>query len=252
MTARPLAGAVAVVTGGGSGIGRATCLRLAADGAAVLVLDRDADAARAVSSEAAAAGGEAEPLVADVTDRDRLLAVLSDAEARRGRVDVLVNNAGVSGQRRALEDIPPDVLEGMLAVNVKAAVWAAQALVPGMKRRRAGAIVNMSSVFALKGSAFASHYAAAKGALLGLTRAWALELAPWGVRANAVAPGLVSTPLTRANNPPEWFDSFARGVPMGRLGTPEDIAAAVAWLAGPDAAFMTGQVLSPNGGDAIF
>ena len=242
---------VALVTGGGSGLGAAIARRLAAGGATVLVLDRDAAAAAGVVAEIASAGGRAAPLVVDVADPVAMAAGIAAAEAEFGGIGVLVNNAGISAERRALEAITPEQLGRMLDVHVKGAVYAAQAVLPGMKRRQGGAIVNMASVFALKGSAFGSHYTAAKGALLGLTRAWAVELAPWRIRVNAVAPSLVSTPLTRANNAPEWFDALARTVPLGRLATPEEIASAVAFLCGPEAGFVTGQVLSPNGGDTI-
>jgi 3-oxoacyl-[acyl-carrier protein] reductase len=247
----PLHGRVAVITGAGAGMGRAHAEILAERGAHVIVLDvREAKVAEVVAG-IKNAGAMAEDLACDVSDVPRLQAELRAAERRCGRIDILVNNAGISGRATPVEQIDEDYFDRMFRVHVKAAFFAGQALIPGMKSRRYGKIVNVASVFAMKGSPSASHYTAAKGAMLGLTKAWALELAPFGICVNAVAPSLLKTEMTIASVGEDFIDSRVASVPMGRLALPRDIAQTVAFLASPESDFMTGQTLSPNGGDTI-
>lgn len=240
-----LTGQVALVTGGASGIGAAIAAELAARGATVAVTDIDDG-----KLEAAKAKG----LIAlrvdnrSVPDIQQAVAALI-AQARR--IDILVNNAGISGYSLSLEAIDEAGFAAMFDTHVKGAFFFAQAVVPGMKARGRGRIVNMSSNFAMTGFPSMSHYVGAKGALLGLTKAWAREFAPHGITVNAVAPGLVATPMTQASLGAQELELRSHSVPLGRLAEPREIAYAVAWLAGPEAAMMTGQLISPNGGVSI-
>jgi len=243
----PLAGRAAVVTGGGAGMGRAHCEVLAERGARVFVQDIRADKVEETVAAIRAAGGRAEPMVGDLRDLTQLRAGLAAA----GPIDILVNNAGISGRRAALEAVDEATFDLMIATTLRPSFFAIQAVVPGMKQRRYGKIINIASNSAMKGMPFAAHYVAAKGAMLGLTKALALELAPFGICVNAVAPSLIKTEMTIASNGAAWIDAQAATVPMGRLGTPRDVALTVAFLASPDSDFTTGQTFSPNGGDTI-
>lgn len=247
-----LAGRVALVTGAASGMGRAHVELMAARGAHVIVCDLAGDAAETVAAGIRAAGGKADALAADVARPSEFAAVAADAERHAGRIDILVNNAGISGMQMRFESIDEATFDRMIAVHVKGSFFATQAVVPGMKARRYGKIINISSNFAMKGSVTASHYTAAKSALLGLTKAWALEFAPWNICVNAVAPGLVKTPLTRRSiGADENFERHAAGLPFKRLAEPREVATAVAFLASSDSDFITGQTLSPAGGDPV-
>jgi 3-oxoacyl-[acyl-carrier protein] reductase len=251
---QPLAGRTALVTGAGAGMGRAHCEALAARGAHVVALDLRAEKAGETVAAIEAAGHAGEPLAADVSDLDGLRPRLAAVVTARGAVDILVNNAGISGLQTPFEEIDEDFYDRMMAVHVKGAFFATQMLVPAMKARKYGKIVNVSSVFAMKGSPNAPHYTAAKGALLGLTKALAVELAPWNICVNAIAPPLIRTEMTLESlgaDSPEW-NKRAAAVPLGgRLAEPAEMARTVAFLAGPDSDFITGQTLSPNGGEAI-
>ena len=263
-----LDGRVAVVTGGGAGIGEAICLRLAADGARVVALDVDGSAAELT---AALCGGRA--VTADVADS----AAVDDAAAKvladLGRLDIWVNNAGVpstEGYRRAIdarteqrlrEAEAGDVVtrldalvsvddaewRRMIDIHLAGSFYGMRAAARAMSERRSGAIVNISSICGIAGCEAHPHYSAAKAGIIGLTRAAAKELAGIGVRANAVAPGYVDSSIA-----PSGSDDVARAirasVPAGRLGLPAEIAATVAFLASDDAAYVVGQVISPNGG----
>jgi len=250
----PLAGRTALVTGAGAGMGRAYSQALAARGAHVVVLDLRAEKAGETVAAIEAAGHAAEPLAVDVSDIKALHGQLQPVVEARGVVDILINNAGISGLQAPFETIDEDFYDRMMAVHVKGAFFVTQALVPAMKARKYGKIVNVSSVFAMKGSPNAPHYTAAKGALLGLTKALAVELAPWNICVNAIAPPLIRTEMTVQSLGPEseeWAKRAA-AVPLGgRLAEPEDMARTVAYLASPESDFMTGQTLSPNGGEAI-
>jgi len=249
-----LTGRTALVTGAGAGMGRAYSEALAARGAHVVVLDLRADKADETVAAIEAAGHAAEPLAADVSDIKALHPQIQAVVEARGAVDILVNNAGISGLRAPFEDVDEDFYDRMMAVHVKGAFFVTQALVPAMKAQTYGKIVNVSSIFAMKGSPNAPHYTAAKGALLGLTKALAVELAPWNICVNAIAPPLIRTEMTEETlgaDSPEW-DKRGAAVPLGgRLAEPAEMAKTVAFLAGPDSDFMTGQTLSPNGGEVI-
>ena len=249
---KPLEGRTALVTGAGSGMGRAHAEVLAERGAHVVVQDVVAERTESVADAIRAAGGSAEPLPGDASD----IGVMQDAVARlaaaRGAVDILVNNAGISGRQLPFEEIDEAGYDAMLGVHVKSAFFLSQAVVPGMKAQRWGRIINVSSMFAMIGSPNAAHYTAAKGAMLGLTKALARELGPWNITVNALAPGLVRTEMTRMSlDDDAEFERRAAMVPMRRLAEPRDLAYAVAFLASDEAALMTGQTISPNGGNAI-
>jgi NAD(P)-dependent dehydrogenase (short-subunit alcohol dehydrogenase family) len=243
-----LTGRTAVVTGGASGIGRAIALRLAGDGAAVAVVDLDEVGAAAVVREIAGAGGTAVAVVADVADGASVCAATGAVHDALGPVHVLVNNAGIC-TFVPFADMREADWDRMMAVTLKGAYYCAKSFVPDMCAAHWGRIVNVSSLAGVKGAPRLAHYAAAKAGLLGFTKALATELGPEGVTVNAIAPGLVDTPLLVKSAMPEAIRaSTMRDLPVRRLGVPDDIAAACAYLASPDAGFVTGQVLGPNGG----
>ncbi|MEC7487957.1 MAG: glucose 1-dehydrogenase [Pseudomonadota bacterium] len=243
-----LAGRVALVTGAGNGMGRNHALVLASRGAAVIVLDRYMDAALETTSQIE---GKCLAVESDVTDVAALQETICHAETDFGPVDILVNNAGIASQGLLIEDIDEATFDAMVAVNMKGSFFATQAVVPGMKERRYGKIINISSNFAMGGSAFGSHYAACKSALSGFVKSWARELAPWNIAVNAVAPGIIETDMTLSSIGKGKIDELADQIPMGRIGKPDDISWAVAWLASDETNFLTGQVISPNGGATI-
>lgn len=242
-----LDGRVAIVTGGGTGIGRAAALALAAAGAHVLVTGRR----RAPLAAVAAAHPRIELLVADARKEDAARQTVATAVDRWGRLDVLVNNAGVFVML-PLEQADAERVAGLLASNVVAPTLLARAALPHLERA-GGAIVNVSSSTAQRPTAGAAHYAASKAALDHLTRSWALELAPRGVRVNGVAPGPTeSEALAAAGLPPDTIEQIKRGeaarIPLGRRGTPEDISRWLLTLADPGSAWVTGQVITVDGG----
>ena len=242
----------ALVTGAGSGMGRAHAELLAERGAHVVVQDVVPERTETVAGAIRAAGGSAEPLPGDAADIPAMQAAVERLSAARGAVDILVNNAGISGRQLPFEDIDEAGYDAMLGVHVKSAFFLCQAVVPGMKAQRWGRIINVSSMFAMIGSPNAAHYTTAKGAMLGLTKALARELGPWNITVNALAPGLVKTEMTRMSlDDDAEFERRAAAVPMRRLAEPRDLAYAVAFLASDEAALMTGQTISPNGGNAI-
>lgn len=241
---RPLSGRVALVTGAGSGIGRATAIRLAVDGAAVGCLDRNADRASDVAREIEGSGGHALALTADVTDAAAVV------EAARtlgtlGPVAILVNNAGVPGEGRFV-DVSFEAWRRVLDVHVDGAFHATQAVLPQMLEASWGRVVNIASEAVWLGNT-SVQYATAKAALVGFTRALARQVAGSGVLVNAVAPGPVETPMLFANSPAE-IEAERQSVLIGRFLQPDEIARTVAFLAGPGGDAYVGQVLSPNGG----
>jgi 3-oxoacyl-[acyl-carrier protein] reductase len=245
---KSLDGRVALVTGAGAGMGRNHAAVLAKRGAKLIVLDRFEDAAKETVEEI---DGQGLAVAADVTDISGLQQAICEAAAKTGPVDILVNNAGIGGQGLSIEDIDESTFDAMVAVNMKGSFFTTQAVVPDMKERRYGKIINISSNFAMGGAPFASHYAACKSALSGFVKSWARELAPWNIAVNAVAPGIIETDMTLNSIGKAGVDGLAEQIPMGRIGTLDDISWAVAWLASEETDFLTGQVLSPNGGATI-
>ena len=249
-----LAGKTAVVTGAGSGIGRAAAVLFAREGAAVAVVDLNAEAAKDTAGEIAASGGTALPIVANVADRLQVTSAFEQIRNEYRHVDVLYNNAGVNSAGSVI-DATEDDWDRSFAVNAKGTFLCSQAAAPGMVAAGGGSIINQGSVAALAGIANFASYCAAKGAVVALTRSMSVDLAPRGVRVNVICPGTVYTPLMepmlRARGGGDMAAGLALTVakyPIGRLGTPEDIAAVALFLASDDSSFMTGSVVPADGG----
>ena len=241
----PLADRVAIVTGASRGIGRAAARRLAAAGAAVVVAARG-DHADAVAEEIRGAGGRSVAVSADVTDPRRVEAMVRTALDEYGRVDVLVNNAGIVRDQLALKMSAAD-WDAVVATNLTAAFSCARAVLRPMIRQRGGRIINVGSVVGRMGNPGQANYAASKAGLEGFSRALAREVASRGIAVNVVAPGMIDTDMTAKLSEPAQAAMLAQ-IPMGRLGTTEDIAGAIAFLASDEAAYVTGHVLAVNGG----
>lgn len=241
---RELEGQVAVVTGGSRGIGLAIAESLAAAGARVAVLARNGDRAR----EAAASlpGDGHAGYSCDVADGEAVKATVDEITGGLGVIDILVNNAGVTRDNILLR-MSDEEWDQVMAVNLKGAFHMTRAVYRGMMKRRSGSIVNVSSVVGLMGNAGQANYSASKAGLLGFTRSVARELASRGVRCNAIAPGYIRTDMT-AELSEEHTRALQEGIPMQRLGEPEDISGVVRFLAGPSARYITGQVLAVDGG----
>ena len=240
-----LTGRVAIVTGASRGIGRAVALRLAAAGARVVAGAR-ADHAQPVAREIEAAGGAAVAVPLDVTEAESISAMTRTALDRFERIDVLVNNAGIVRDRLLLR-MKPEEWDAVIATNLTAAFACCRAVLRPMVKQRSGRIVNVGSVVGRTGNPGQANYAASKAGLEGFTRSLALEVAARGITANVVAPGMIETDMTAALD--ERARQALRGrIPAGRLGTPGDVAGAVCFLASDEASYITGQVVSVNGG----
>lgn len=250
-TRRPLANRVALVTGAANGMGRSHAALLAERGADIIVQDIDAAGARETARQVEAQGRRTAVIVVDIRDVPALQTGIAEAMKQVGTVDVLINNAGISGRGLKIEDIDLDTFNDMFSVHVRGSLFATQAVVGAMKAKRYGRIINISSTFSMGGYHSMSHYAAAKSALLGFTKSWARELAEFGIAVNAVAPGTVETGMTLASLGVEGIRKMAQEVPMRRIANLSDISYAVAWLASDEASLVTGQVISPSGGQAI-
>jgi NAD(P)-dependent dehydrogenase (short-subunit alcohol dehydrogenase family) len=246
MTSPDLAGTTALVTGGTSGIGRATSVLLAGRGANVLVSGRDAARGDAVANEIRAAGGKADFVAAELGDAESVRALARAAvQLGDGKIDILVNNAGIfpSGPTAGTSD---EDIDSVYAVNVKAPFILVASLAPGMAERGKGSIVNVLTMVAHFGMAGMGLYGSSKAALMLLTRAWAAEFGPAGVRVNAVSPGPTRTEGTEPMG--GQLDALASAGPAGRPAAPAEIANAIAFLAGDDASFVHGAVLDVDGG----
>ncbi|MBM3267456.1 MAG: 3-oxoacyl-[acyl-carrier-protein] reductase [Candidatus Sericytochromatia bacterium] len=237
---------VVVVTGGGRGIGRTTALMFAAAGARVAVWDVDGSAAAQVAAEISASGGEAVAQQVDVTRRAAVQAAVQEVLAMWGQVDVLVNNAGIT-QDAQLGKMTEEQWDRVVDVNLKGVFNCAQAVAAPMAERGRGRILSASSVVGTCGNFGQTNYAATKAGIIGMTRTWAKELARKGITANAVAPGFIATEMTAAM-PDKVLSLMREKTPVGRLGTPEDVAKAYLFLASDGADFITGQTLGVDGG----
>lgn len=241
-----------LITGAGSGMGASHARLFASRDAHVIVHDVNPEGVRETVEAIAREGGQATPMIADIRDLPAFRDALAQATAQAGDVDILVNNAGVGGRRLAIEDVHEDEWDAFMQVHVRGAFFATQAVLPAMKEKRRGRIINISSQWGLAGSASASHYAGAKAALIGYAKGWARELAPWNITVNSVAPGFVLTPMTVANSgDPDRLKKRVASIPLGRPGEPMDISYAVCWLASDEASFVTGHVLNASGGEVI-
>jgi len=240
-----LTGRIALVTGASRGIGRAIATRLAAQGATVVAAARAQNAADTVSA-ITSSGGKAEVASADVSDAAAVDALVGGTLQRHGRIDILVNNAGIAKDQLMLR-MKRDDWDQVIATNLTAAFALTQAVLKPLIRQKGGRIVCISSVVGQSGNAGQANYAASKAGLIGFAKAVAQEVASRNITVNVVAPGLIETDMTRAITDNAREDWAAR-IPLKRLGTPEDIAAAVCFLASDEAAYITGQVLAVNGG----
>ena len=238
---------VAFVTGSSRGIGRAVARQLAKDGYAVGINYIQAeDKARELVEELTAQGYQAMAVQADVADREAITAAIRKVEAAFGPVTLLVNNAGIS-EHQLFQDVTPEFWSRMMAVNVSGAYHTIQAVLPNMIREKSGCIINVSSIWGQRGASCEVTYSTTKAAVIGLTRSLAMEVGPSGIRVNCVAPGVINTDMAQTLGG-DVLDDLAQETPVGRLGTPEDIAYAVSFLASEKASFITGQVLTSDGG----
>ncbi|GAB4568033.1 MAG: 3-oxoacyl-[acyl-carrier-protein] reductase [Anaerolineae bacterium] len=245
-----LQGKVAVVTGSSRGIGAATAKRLAAEGARVVLnCHASTEAAEAVANEIIAAGGEAIVVPADVSRFDEAQRLIQEATQRFGQIDILVNNAGTT-RDGLLMTMKEEDWDTVLDTNLKSVFNCCKAAIRGMIRRRQGRIINITSVVGLVGQAGQTNYAASKAGIIGFTRSLAREVGSRNITVNCVAPGYIPTALTDVL-PDELKEAILKQTPLGRMGTPEEVAAAVAFLASDDAAFITGHVLTVDGGLAM-
>ena len=254
-----LEGKIAIITGGASGIGQATAESFAREGATVAIADLNGEGAE---SAAKALPGEGHlGFACDVTDSARVTEVVAAVVEQHGHVDIVMNNAGVdrlpgdgfdqaiARREPPIMHISDDAISRMLSIHVSGAIYFVRAAVPSMIERRTGSIINVSSIAGLSGMGPPS-YAAAKGALLGLTKSLARELGPYGIRSNAICPGVISTPMTNAV-PDAFLEPMLKVTPLGRKGEARDISETAVYLASDDSAFVTGPQISPNGGIVI-
>jgi NAD(P)-dependent dehydrogenase (short-subunit alcohol dehydrogenase family) len=245
-----LAGKVTIVTGGGSGIGKASVLLFAREGASVVVADWQEEGGNAVVKEIAAAGGKATFIKTDVSSEDDIKNMVATAVRSYGRLDVLFNNAGIEGTMgRPTAETPLEEWNRIIAVNLTGVFLGCRYAIPEMLKTGGGSIVNNASVAGLVGFAGIPAYCASKGGIVQLTRTAALEYATQGIRVNCLCPGVIDTPMVRRAAPDEAaLAAFTQMEPVGRLGQPEEVAALALFLASDEASFMTGTVIPVDGG----
>ncbi len=241
-----------IVTGGGGGIGGATCRRFAGEGASVAVFDLNVEAGEKVAASIRAEGGRAQAFRCDITDRASVDAAAAEAEKALGPIDVLVNNAGWD-VFKPFTKTEPAQWDKLIAINLTGALHMHHAVLPGMASRKKGRIVNIASDAARVGSSGEAVYAACKGGLVSFSKTIAREHARHGITVNVVCPGPTDTALFAdykegAGNPEKLMEAFTRSIPLGRIGQPDDLPGAILFFASADAAFVTGQVLSVSGG----
>ncbi|KIL41480.1 short-chain dehydrogenase [Gordoniibacillus kamchatkensis] len=244
---------ITLITGSGSGIGQSSALRFAGEGATVIVNDLDAAKGAETVEAIRAAGGKAVFLQADVTNPDSVQAMVREALAQFGRIDVLFNNAGISGVG-AIHEVEPDAWDKVMSVNIRGVYLPCKYVLPSMMERRSGSIINMSSCIAEIGLARRASYSATKGAVLALTKSMQVDYAPYNIRVNALLPGTILTPFVEQylrqsyDNPEEAYEGLKKRQLSGDLGRPEDVAQAALFLASDESKFMMGSPLYIDGG----
>ena len=244
-----LADKVSIITGAGSGIGHATAIKFGQEGAKVAVCDIDEPAAKAVASEIIDSGGEALAFRIDVTDKESIARMVEGVMAKWGRIDTLVNNAGIV-QDAQLKKMSDDQFDRVIDVNLKGVYNCTKAVVDIMLEQHSGCILNASSIVGLYGNFGQTNYAASKFAVIGMMKTWARELGKKGIRANAICPGFIETPILK-QMPQKVVQMMEDRVPMGRLGRPEEIANTYAWLASDEASYINGAVIEVSGGSTL-
>ena len=246
-----LEGKYAVITGAASvnGLGKATARLFAEQGATVAILDLNLEASQTAAADL---GTQHVGLACNVTDRDDCQRAVDALLAQWGQVDILVNNAGIT-QPLKMMDIQPENYDAVLDVNLRGTLYMTQALIPHMRERQSGSIVNISSVSAQRGGGIfgGPHYSAAKAGILGLTKASARELAPDGIRVNAVCPGFIATDITKGKLTPEMLEGIKAGIPLGRAGRADEVAGCCLFLASELSSYVTGSEVDVNGGSLI-
>jgi len=241
-----LEGRVALITGASQGIGHASALALAREGATVAAAARNQQKLEELVAGITAAGGKAAPFPMDVADEDQVKSAIKAALAQFGKIDILVNNAGITRDQLVMRMKRAD-WDTVLNTNLTSAYLCIQHVIGSMLKQRWGRIINITSVFGQMGQAGQANYAASKAGLIGLTMAMAREVASRNITCNAVAPGFIETNMTAALSE-EFKENAVKSIPLGRVGSPEDVAGAVCFLASDEAAYITGHVLNVNGG----
>lgn len=242
---------VAIVTGAARGIGLAAARRLAVEGAAVLMADYDVEEARRAAADLSAIGLRVHVHKTDVSKRNDVVAMADTARRQFGEVDILVNNAGIAGRAAPLEEITDQDWDQMMDVDLKSVYLCSQAVIPAMKERRSGRIINVASIAGKEGNPNMIPYSTAKAGVIGLTKALAKEVAPFGIYVNAIAPAVIDTPILQQLTP-EQVQYMVQRIPLGRVGKPEEVAALIFWLASDEATFTTGQCIDISGGRATY
>ena len=245
-----LKGRVALVTGASSGIGRATAEALAANGARVAInFHRNEAGAAATRAQIVGAGGSAIIAQANVTRASEVQSLVERTVAEFGPIDILVNNAGSLVERLRILELTEERWDEVIDLNLKSAFLSCQAVAGSMMKRKTGTIVNVSSIAGRTGGALGSiHYSTAKGGLITFTKGLAKELGPFGVRVNAVSPGVIDTPYHEQFSSPEMMKTYTSQIPLGRIGTPEEVAKVICFLASDAASYLTGETIEINGG----
>jgi len=245
-----LSGKVALVTGASSGIGRATAEMLAANGARVAInFHHNADGAEAARAQITSAGGSAVAIQADVRQASGVQSLVDKTVSEFGPIDILVNNAGSLVERLRILDLTEERWDEVIDLNLKSAFLCCRAVAASMMERKTGAIVNVSSIAGRTGGALGSiHYSTAKGGLITFTKGLAKELAPFGIRVNAVSPGVIDTQFHEIFSTPEMIKAYIAGIPMGRVGTPAEVAQVITFLASGVAGYLAGETIEINGG----
>jgi 3-oxoacyl-[acyl-carrier protein] reductase len=247
---------VAIVTGAGRGIGRAIALRLAQEGAILIICDIEEESIKAVCQELTDLGKQGLPFTCDVSNENDVQAMVETIINKYGKIDILVNNAGISpkkeGRKPNLTEISLDEWNKVIAVNLTSVFLCSKAVLPYLIKQKAGWIINISSSAALDGGFLAAaHYVASKGGISAMTKSLAREVAPFGITVNAIAPGRVESPMAHLTSPERNIEALKR-IPMGRFATPEEVANAVLFLASGQAQYITGITLNVSGGYVMF